>query len=269
MEQEYILTANYHAHTFRCKHATGTEREYVERAIEGGFRIFGFSDHTPQPFPGKYVSSVRMDLSELENYCDTVLDLKREYRDQIDIHLGLEVEYYPELFPKLCEFLEDYPIEYFLLGQHWTAGEPLGVISGRPTEEVAVLETYVQECIEALRTGRFLYFAHPDLLQFVGPEEIYDRYMLQLCEEAKALSVPLEINLLGLEYGRHYPNSHFWSLVGQVGNSVVIGTDAHLVENVYRPDQVKRAYEELILPYGLKPIPGNVLELKTGQNGTN
>ena len=233
----------------------------MERAIEGGFRIFGFSDHTPQPFPGQYVSSVRMSLSELEGYCDTVLDLKREYRGQIEILLGLEAEYYPDLFPELCDFLKDYPIEYLLLGQHWTAGEPLGVISGRPTEEEAVIETYVEECIAALSTGRFLYLAHPDLINYVGPEEVYDRYMLRLCEAAKSLSVPLEINLLGMEYGRHYPNSHFWSLVGKVGNQVIIGTDAHHVENVFRPDQVKRAYEELIRPCGLNIIPGNVLEI--------
>ena len=26
--------ANYHTHTFRCHHANGTEREYIEQAIE-------------------------------------------------------------------------------------------------------------------------------------------------------------------------------------------------------------------------------------------
>lgn len=43
------MIANYHTHTWRCNHAVGTEREYVERAIEGGLKILGFSDHTPMP----------------------------------------------------------------------------------------------------------------------------------------------------------------------------------------------------------------------------
>lgn len=37
------MIANYHTHTWRCRHADGTEREYVERAIEGGLKILGFS----------------------------------------------------------------------------------------------------------------------------------------------------------------------------------------------------------------------------------
>ena len=30
------MIANYHTHTWRCRHADGTEREYVETAIEAG-----------------------------------------------------------------------------------------------------------------------------------------------------------------------------------------------------------------------------------------
>ncbi|MBO4389397.1 MAG: histidinol-phosphatase [Lachnospiraceae bacterium] len=262
MEPSYDLVANYHAHTYRCKHASGTEREYVEKAIEGGFRIFGFSDHTPQPFPGDYVSSVRMDLDELEGYCNTVLDLKREYSRDIEILLGLEVENYPGLFDPLYEILKDYPIDYTIMGQHWTGGEPEGFISGRPTEDESVLECYVNECIAAMASGRILYLAHPDLLNFYGTDDIYDKHMLRLCKEALRLGIPLEVNLLGIDINRHYPRKHFWELVGQTGNQVVIGTDAHLVKNVYRPDLVKRAYEELIIPCGLKMVPDNKLEIR-------
>ena len=74
------MIANYHTHTWRCRHADGTEREYVETAIEAGFKILGFSDHTPQVYPGGYVCPVKMLPEELEGYVDTVLDLKREYR---------------------------------------------------------------------------------------------------------------------------------------------------------------------------------------------
>ena len=44
------LTANYHTHTYRCQHAGGTEREYIEKAIEVGIKKLGFSDHVPCPF---------------------------------------------------------------------------------------------------------------------------------------------------------------------------------------------------------------------------
>ncbi|MDY2937897.1 MAG: PHP domain-containing protein, partial [Fusicatenibacter sp.] len=112
------MKANYHTHTWRCMHAVGEEKEYVERAIEGGLQILGFSDHTPYPFPDNYVSGMRMRMDQLEDYVDTVLSLKAEYRNEIEIHLGLEVEYYPAYFPQLLDVIADYPVEYFLLAQH-------------------------------------------------------------------------------------------------------------------------------------------------------
>ena len=45
------MIANYHTHTTRCRHASGTEEAYVQAAIQGGLEILGFSDHTPYWFP--------------------------------------------------------------------------------------------------------------------------------------------------------------------------------------------------------------------------
>ena len=41
---------NYHTHTFRNHHAVGTEREYIEAAIAGGYQTLGFSEHAPYQF---------------------------------------------------------------------------------------------------------------------------------------------------------------------------------------------------------------------------
>ena len=84
------MIANYHAHTERCRHASGTEEEYLACAIQRGLKIFGFSDHTPQFFPGDYYSFMRMYPNELENYCQSVRSLQKTYRGQIALPLGLE-----------------------------------------------------------------------------------------------------------------------------------------------------------------------------------
>ena len=47
---------NYHSHTFRNHHAVGTEREYIEAAIAGGYQTLGFSEHAPYQFPDGNVS---------------------------------------------------------------------------------------------------------------------------------------------------------------------------------------------------------------------
>ena len=48
------FTESLHTHTFRCGHASGTEREYIENAIAAGFDTLGFSDHAPYVFRDGY-----------------------------------------------------------------------------------------------------------------------------------------------------------------------------------------------------------------------
>ena len=101
------MIANYHTHTWRCGHASGTEEEYVLNAIGRGLKILGFSDHTPYCFPDGYYSNFRMKPEQLEDYTRTVLDLRSRYADRIDIHLGVEAEYYPAFFPDTLTMLRD------------------------------------------------------------------------------------------------------------------------------------------------------------------
>ena len=117
------MIENYHTHTTRCRHATGTEEEYVLQAIDGGLKVLGYSDHTPFIFPDGYCSSIRMYPEELENYVATILALKEKYAGTIDIRLGLEVEYYPDRMADLLKLIAPYDIEYFILGQHWCGNE--------------------------------------------------------------------------------------------------------------------------------------------------
>ena len=239
------MYANYHTHTWRCGHATGTEREYVENAIRSGLKILGFSDHTPQLYDGDYYPErQKMRPEQLEDYVDTVLALKKEYEREIEIHLGLEVEYYPKYFERLLRFTEPYPIEYMLLGQHALGnGEPGDLFAFSPTDAPEDLLHYISQCLEGLETGRFLYFAHPDVLRFTGDPAFYQREMRRLCVRAKELRIPLEINLLGLGDHRNYPNPLFWEVAAEVGNQVVLGCDAHRPENVYRPEVISQAEE--------------------------
>lgn len=245
------MIANYHTHTWRCNHAVGTEREYVERAIEGGLKILGFSDHTPMPYKDGYVSRVKMRLDQLEEYVETVLKLKKEYEKDIEIHLGLETEYYPDYFQQLLEIVGQYPIEYFLLGQHYLGNEIGEVFNGDPTADPQQLARYCTQTKAALDTGCFSYFAHPDLLNFTGPAEIYNKYMRELCIHAKQLEIPLEINFLGIWDKRHYPNPAFWKIAGEVGNRVVFGADVHQPEKVWNPEALAAA-EKMVAEYGLK-----------------
>jgi len=221
------MIANFHTHTFRCNHAKGTDREYVEAAIRAGVKSLGFSDHSPYWFPGGYYSTHRMKPHEIEDYVNSVLALREEYKRDIRIFLGFEAEYYPLYFDKMLEMIDPYPYEYLILGQHYLKNEKSESHIARLANDYESLVCYVNECIEGLATGKFFCFAHPDIVNFKGDPRLYRSEMIRLCKAAKAMNVPLEINLLGIRERRNYPRIDFWQIAAEVGNDVILGSDSH------------------------------------------
>ena len=232
------LTANYHTHTFRCGHAGGADREYIETAIRAGYSVLGFSDHSPMVYDTDHRSGYRMRLDQAEEYFTTLTDLKKEYQNDIEIHVGVEAEYYPATHDRFMEFMRQFPCEYMILGQHFLLREEDGVYAGSPHTETFLLEAYYKNILDGLKTGDYLYVAHPDLFYFAGKQKNYDREIRAFMKEIKALDVPLEINRLGYADRRIYPNPHFWQLAGEAGAAAVIGVDAHRPEHLTDADGV-------------------------------
>ncbi len=237
-EQSKILTENYHTHTERCKHARGTERAFIESAIRHGFKVLGFSDHAPQPYDSGFVSPIRMDMSELDGYVDTLRELREEYADRIDIRIGLEAEYFPSRFDRLMREVRSREIDYLILGQHYVPDEEYGFYAGSLTYDEEYLAGYVDLVIEALKTGEFMYLAHPDLIHFAGPEEIFLSHMERLCAYARENDVLLEVNGLGFLTDRWYPAESFFRYAALNGCRFIYGCDAHSPEQVIQPGAV-------------------------------
>ena len=224
------MIANLHTHTPRCRHAVGAEEEYVRCALQSGLQTLGFSDHAPYPFPDGYYSTFRMFPEELTDYVETVDSLRKQYAGQIQIPSGVEAEYYPKFFRDMVSMMKDHGIEYMLLGQHMLYDEMEGISTAPATADASLLRQYCNQTIDAIYTGLFTYFAHPDIMNFVGDPEIYRQEMGRLCRAAKACDLPLEINLLGLYLGRQYPAEAFWRIAAEEGCKVVLGVDAHKPE---------------------------------------
>lgn len=226
------MLVNLHTHTSRCRHACGTERDYIETAIRAGMEVLGFSDHAPILFPGSYYSTMRMYPEEAADYAETLLRLREEYSGRIQILIGYEIEYYPDLFEPTLRFLSQFPLDYLILGQHYLGNEIGSAYVSHGTDRVSELRRYVDQCCAGLETGRFTYLAHPDVFRFTGDPAVYRAEMERLCRKALETHTPLELNMLGADTQRHYPNEAFWQIAGACGNTAVIGCDAHKPESL-------------------------------------
>lgn len=224
------MNYNYHTHTYRCHHASGREREYIEAAIAAGVRRMGFSDHAPFTFPDGYQSPFRVQEKDVADYFDTLRALREEYKEKITLLIGFEMEYYPQHFEKMLETAKTAGAEYLILGQHYIGNEhPNGSPTYKNFDSTAKegLCEYADCVVAGIERGVFTYVAHPDIYSFDGDIEFYRQEMRRICLAAKRTGTPLEINFLGIREKRAYPREAFWQLVGETGAPVTCGMDAH------------------------------------------
>ena len=189
--------------------------------------MLGFSDHAPYLFEDGYVSPIRMKMNELEGYVDSIYALKKEYEKDIEIYCGLEMEYFPRLFERTIDKIDQYPIEYMILGQHFYDDEIGWITPKRTDTDEAHLKKYVDRIVEGIATNRFLYVAHPDLVYYEGERHIYKKHMLRLAQELKKHHMPIEVNMNGFCAGLHYPGLEFMKIGIENGNEFIMGVDAH------------------------------------------
>ncbi len=232
-EKRDTLKVNYHTHTALCRHATGEMKDYVEKAIEAGIKKLGFADHAVQFYDGDFVSGIRMRPDQAEWYVKEAKRLSEEYKNDIQIYVGFEAEYFPSIFHRLQSFCRDNGVDYLIMGQHCLTYEPTTELwGGAGTSNPALLKKYVDEVLEGLSTGSFTYICHPDMFRFTGDDDVYNEEFTRLCKGAKSYGVPLEINLLGLRHNRHYPTDRLFSLAQKEGCSFIIGCDSHSPETL-------------------------------------
>ena len=238
----------YHTHTFRCGHATGEDEEYVINAIKIGFKRLGFSDHVILP-QGFEQLGIRGSYEQIEDYLDSINNLKEKYKDQIEIKVGFEAEYYPEMVDYYKYLLKE-KVDYLILGQHCYLKDnkfTWHFLENDPTE---YMKKYAEYIIEGLKAGLFKYLCHPDLFANYNGYwnetiEHYSREILRTCAD---LDIPIEINMTGYrrfhKKGENfgYPNENFFRLSKEYKVKYVIGVDAHKPKDFNKRD-LKGVYE--------------------------
>lgn len=244
-----VIKTNYHTHTSRCNHASGTDEEYVLSALRGGFDVLGFSDHSPWPYSGNFRSSIRMSADMLDGYVASIASLREKYESQIEVKIGLECEYFPEYMPWLKEQRERFRLDYLLFGNHFSYREEKSLYFGN-SHTPADLRLYLESAVQGLQSSLFECMAHPDLFMqgYYRFDEHCERVANELCLVANEHGVALEYNCSQAFC------PEFWKIAGEQKCRVVIGIDAHHPRDLEDVDGYRRALNNL---KKLGVAPGN------------
>ena len=252
---------NYHTHTKRCGHASGKDEEYVLMAIKGNYKGLGFSDHIM--LPNIISDNVRGRYEQKDEYLNSIKSLKKKYKEQIEIYVGFECEWdinYVNYYKDLL----DNEVDYLIFGNHScyfkSGGEHALKIHSRKT----YLQRYLHKTLKAFDSGLFKVMAHPDLFMCSVPWDKNAKKISEIiCKEAKKRNIALELNcgcimndekkeVFG-EFRYRYPYSEFWKIAKKVGNTIVIGLDAHNPNVFVSPK--KQIMDDFIKELGLVITP--------------
>ena len=202
--------------------------EYVLAAKQVGIKSLGFSDHCPVTTLELQDIKSQMHLKEVDDYINGIKRLKDKYKD-IELLTGFECEYDNMKSLFLSELRDK--VDYMVLGQHFITDVKREGNSNYPT-------VYAHEICAAMESGLFDIVAHPDI--FMNYSETFTQIEEQtkfmenakvasrmICEKAKELNIPLEINLHGIVNNKAYPSRLFWEICEKIGTPVIYGVDAH------------------------------------------
>ncbi|MBI5153663.1 histidinol-phosphatase [Candidatus Poribacteria bacterium] len=235
---------DYHNHTVLCHHATGTPREYLERARQLGLREFGFSEHSPwmvRADPRNLCPSAW----EAERYLRWMDELRAEFSGSNGgptLRVGLEADWVPDRLDEARAFIAAYPFDYVHGSVHHITDPGSGQwISAWwfPTQDVeAVYRTYFDAVADLARSGLCDILSHLDVVRRSmrlppgGVVPQVERILPAIVESGCAV----EINSSGKDHpnGDFFPCREVLALLVEAGVPITFGSDGHAVEHVGR-----------------------------------
>lgn len=261
---------NYHSHCSFCDGRAPLE-EFVKEAIRQGFTSYGISSHAPLPFSTAWT----MEWEQVPAYLDEAQQLKQKYADQIELYIGMEIDYLnEESNPSIARFRE-LPLDYRIGSVHLLTDDRGDVVDIDVSAEAfrtivderfggdldSVIHLYYNRLLRMMALGGFDILGHADKMHYNAScyraglldESWYEALMRDYFTEIARRGLMVEINTKALYLlGTFYPNERYFSLLHELGIRVLVNSDAHFPEkiNTGRPEAlaalVRAGYGEVV-----------------------
>lgn len=241
---------NYHSHCSFCDGRAPLE-EFVKEAIRQGFYSYGVSSHAPLPFPTQWT----MEWGQMEAYLDEFKNLRSKYADEIELYVGLEIDYLnEESNPSVARFTE-LPLDYRIGSVHLlydAAGEVVDIDCSPAVfkervdrhfngDVLRVVRMYFDRLFRMVELGGFDILGHADKMHYNAScyhpglldEPWYEALMKDYFSLVASRGYLVEINTKAYDsLGTFYPNSRYWELMKEYQIKVLVNSDAHYPERI-------------------------------------
>jgi len=230
--------ADYHMHTYLCRHAVGCPSELAAQAVKLGFDEIGFSEHNPMPRDDW--DDWHMLQADLDRYVELVEKARKDY-PSLSIKLALEMDYIPGMEDYIRELAARHPWDYLIGGVHyvfdsWDLDNPNRLSEWRSRDPFEVWSAYFERLTQAAESGLFEIIAHADLCKkfCFYPEQDCTPLFNCFLKAAKRSGSAMELNTAGLrkDCKEIYPSPKIVRLAREMDVPITFASDAHAPSEV-------------------------------------
>lgn len=247
---------NYHSHCSFCDGRAPLEA-FIQEAIRQGFTSYGVSSHAPLPFSTQWT----MEWEQVPAYLDEFSRMKEKYGKDIELYLGMEIDYLNEESNPSVSRFRDLPLDYRIGSVHMLydkRGEvvdtdcPADIYRERVDKYFGgdveyVIKLYYERLLRMIELGGFDIVGHADKMHYNASvyrpglldETWYNDIIEDYFRTIAAHNYMVEINTKAYhKLGTFYPNERYFKLLLESGIRVQVNSDAHYPEliNDGRPE---------------------------------
>jgi histidinol-phosphatase (PHP family) len=220
--------------------------EFVERAIECELKTIGFADHNP--LPNGLGANVRMAETELEDYVQCVLDLRRRYAGRIEVLLGLEMDFVEGLESYLAAQVAGHPWDYVIGSIHYLDAECTQISWPKNfTGETAWLYSRYFELVRKMvASGLCDIVAHFDVPKRSGRAHTEHQLgdITRTLKEILRAGLCLEVNTSGYRHPE-LPRPDTYPTRTIIAEAVALGIPLAVNSDAHTPDDVALKFDEM------------------------
>lgn len=264
-----MFRADYHIHTSFSGDSNENIDDIVKQAICLGLDEIAITDHLEYDVLDLDFKEWTLDL---DKYKEKIMELRKKYKNQIIIRLGVEIGVQPHTKDHLESLVEKYNFDFVIASSHEINKIDLskGVIQkGKTRDEVQKL--YFQTMLKNIDLyTKYNVWGHLDFITRYGGKEFSGMdlnknwdLITEILEKLIKKGKGIEINTSGYRYNenRVYPCFEIIKKYVELGGKIItIGSDAHTKEQIAM--DFSKAYEilkELKVEYittfeNMKPI---------------
>ncbi|RJP84181.1 MAG: histidinol-phosphatase HisJ family protein [Desulfobacteraceae bacterium] len=247
---------DYHVHTSLCNHANGAMDQYIQNAVAAGLKEICFLDHLTLHKNGRAQS---MSPDDVPFYFHAARQLAYEYKHQILVKVGLEVDFDPENADQAQEIIR--PFDFDVIGGSVHFIGDVNIVSSKDASvrEKQSIDEICEQYLERLDQMISLDFAdivcHLDVVKKFGrrPSAVFEKKFDDILSKISYSNLTVELNTSGYSQAakEFYPGAALLKKCHDRNIPVTIGSDAH------SPDQVGRHYDKamnLLLTTGYRHV---------------